>query len=50
MEENRTAARATPDAAKVYAAIAEIISRREGRRVRLVSIKKENENEQQKAG
>lgn len=39
-----------PDAAKVFTAIAAIISRREGQQVRLVGVQKVNADVQRKAG
>lgn len=46
-----TITRTTPDAQKVFAAIAAIISRREGRTVRLVSVERaQGKNAERKAG
>lgn len=45
-----TAKANAPDPKKVFAAIAAIISRREGRVVRLVDVKKASEDKDRKAG
>lgn len=44
------ARRTQPDAAKVFAAIAAIMSRRDGRRVQVVSVTKTADEVQRKAG
>lgn len=47
---NMTAAKNVPDATKVYAAIAAIISRREGKKVNLTEVRRKDADIVRKAG